>query len=71
MYAGASLPLNSGKKSKCMQKQVYLWTAEIKVNVCRSKFTLEQRKEKKIYAGTSLPLNSGGKSKCMQKQVYI
>ena len=43
---GRNLSLNSGKKSKSMQEQVYLCTAERKVNICRNKFTLEQRKEK-------------------------
>ena len=27
-------------------EQDYLWTAEIKANLCRDKFTFEQRKEK-------------------------
>ena len=46
MYAETSLHLNSGKKSKCMQEQAYLWTAERKVNVCWKKITFEQRKAK-------------------------
>ena len=54
-----------------MQEQVYFWTAERKVHVCRSKFTFEQRREKEMYAGTSLPLDSGEKSKCMQEQLSL
>ena len=46
MHAGTSLPLESGKKSECIHGKGYLWTAERKVNVCRNKFTFEQRKEK-------------------------
>ena len=34
MYAGTSLPLNSGEKSKYMQEQVYFRAAEREVNVC-------------------------------------
>ena len=51
MYAGTSLPLDSGKKSKCMQEQISLWTAEGKVNVYKNKFTFEQRKEKYMHSG--------------------
>ena len=39
MYAGTSLPLNSGKKSK-------VTSLPLNSGVCRDKFTFEQRKEK-------------------------
>ena len=45
MYAETSLHLNSGKKSKCMQGNDYLGTAERKINAWRSNFSFEQRKE--------------------------